>query len=131
MYKRDLITAEIEKLAQVLARIIGLKTELKLKEAEALFAETLLQSFSLDKSILLTPDDEDFNRWLIDSDLGPEKLNTLSDFLFSELDFDNNLINSQFIAKKLDLVYKHLADHHHTIHLINLGRQKYIQQYFS
>jgi hypothetical protein len=131
MYRRDLLTAEIEKLAQVLARIIGLKTELKLKEAEALFNETLLDSFSLEKSILITPDDEDFNKWLNSVDLGPEKLNTLSDFLFSELDFDNNFITSQFIAKKLDLVYKYLVDHYHTVHLINLGRQKYIQQYFS
>ena len=129
MYKRDLITAEIEKLAEVLARIIGLKTELKLKEAEALFDETLIASFQLTKSQVLNPDDEDFKTWLDQANLGPEKLNLLSDFLFSELDFNNDLVKSQLISKKLDLIYQHLANHYQIVHLINLGRQKYIQQY--
>lgn len=131
MYRRDLLKSEIEKLAQVLARIIGLKTELKLKEAEDLFHETLQNGFSLNSAMLYAPDEEDFNKWLIESDLGAEKLNTLGDFLFSELDFDNQPIRSLSIARKLDLVYKRLSDHYHTVHLINLGRQKYIQQYFS
>ncbi len=131
MYKRDLITSEIEKLAQVLARIVGLKKELKEKEAELIFDETLLNSFKLDKLLLATPDDEGFAQWLNESEVGPEKLNTLSDFLFSEIDFENNLVHSQFIAKKLMLLYKHLVDHYQIVHLINLGRQKYIEQYLE
>jgi hypothetical protein len=129
VYKRDLITAEIEKLAQVLARIIGLKTELKVREAEMLFDETLLMSFQLKKSMLLSLDDGGFNNWLNTINLGPEKLNILGDFLFAELDFENNTDSSKVIAKKLDLVYSYLANEHQIIHLINLGRQKYIQQY--
>jgi hypothetical protein len=129
MYRKDLITAEIEKLAQVLARIIGLKTELRLKEAEVLFDETLLTSFQLKKSLLLSHDEEAFLAWLNNAELGAEKLNMLSDFLFSELDFESSPIPSQLIAKKLDLIYTYLADTHQIVHLINMGRQKYIQQY--
>ncbi|MDQ7948346.1 MAG: hypothetical protein REI78_10485 [Pedobacter sp.] len=131
MYRKDLITSEIEKLAQVLARIIGLKTELRIKEAEILFDETLSTSFGLEKSMLLDPNDEDFIQWLSTTPLGAEKLNALGDFLFSELDFEQQTIPSLLLAKKLDLVYQRLADHFQVVHLINMGRQKYIQQYLS
>lgn len=129
MYRKDLITAEIEKLAQVLAKIIGLKVELKFKEAEELLDETLSSSFGLEKSLLLEIDIEPFSNWLKNSNLNAEKLNALSDFLFSELDFDQNPINSQLFAQKLNLVYQCLIDKHQTVHLINMGRQKYIEQF--
>lgn len=129
MYRKDLITSEIEKLAQVLARIIGLKTELKLKEAEGLLNETLQSSFGLDKSLLFDIDIQPFSDWLNSANLNAEKLNSLSDFLFSDLDFEQNPINSQLLAQKLNLVYQFLSDKHQIVHLINLGKQKYIQQY--
>ena len=108
MYRKDLITAEIERLAQILARIMGLKVELKLKEAELLFEETLLSSFGLTKSLLIDIDIEPFSTWLKQADLAPEKLNTLTDFLFSELDFERNPILSQLYAQKLNLIYQFL-----------------------
>ena len=129
MYRRDLITGEIEKLAQVLARIMGLKTELKLKEAEDLFNETLSSSFGLNPSILLENNTEGFTIWLKKSNLTAEKLNALTDFLYSELDFENNPITSNLFAQKLNLIYQSLIDDHQVVHLINLGRQKMIQQY--
>lgn len=129
MYRKDLITAEIERLAQVLAKIMGLKVELRLKEAEILFDETLLAGFGLPKSLLLDVDVEPFLAWLEQANLAPEKLNTLTDFLFSELDFERNPIISQLYAQKLNLIYQFLVDRHQIVHLINMGRQKYIQQY--
>lgn len=129
MYRKDLITSEIERLAQVLAKIMGLKVELRLKEAEILFDETLLAGFGLPKSLLLAIDVEPFLAWLEQANLAPEKLNTLTDFLFSELDFERNPIISQLYAQKLNLIYQFLVDRHQIVHLINMGRQKYIQQY--
>lgn len=129
MYRKDLITSEIERLAQVLARIMGLKVELRLKEAEILFDETLLAGFGLPKSLLLDVDVEPFLAWLEQANLAPEKLNTFTDFLFSELDFERNPIISQLYAQKLNLIYQFLVDRHQIVHLINMGRQKYIQQY--
>jgi hypothetical protein len=129
MYRKDLITAEIEKLALVLARIMGLKIEFRLKEAEDLFNETLLNSFGLERDLILTNDIEPFSNWLENSNLNAEQLNSLGDFLFSELDFEQNPITSLLFAQKLNLVYQSLVDKHQMVHLINMGRQKYIQQY--
>lgn len=129
MYRKDLLTAEIEKLALVLARIMGFKKELRLKEAVDLFNETLLNGFGLQRDLILNNDVAPFSIWLENSNLNAEQLNSLGDFLFSELDFEQNPITSQLFAQKLNLVYQCLADKHQTIHLINLGRQKYIEQY--
>jgi len=127
MYKRDLITAEIEKLAQILAKIMGLKLEAKLTEADQLFEETMNNSFGLSLQILQGADLSLFQNWLIESNLPPEKLDSLSEFLYYELGV--SLIRNQIIAPKLNLVYEKLANQHKIVHLVNMHRQKTIQQY--
>ena len=127
MYKRDLITAEIEKLAQILAKIMGLKLEAKLTEADQLFEETMNNSFGLSLQILQGADLSLFENWLVESNLPPEKLDSLSEFLYYELGV--SLIRNQIIAPKLNLVYEKLANQHKIVHLVNMHRQKTIQQY--
>lgn len=127
MYKRDLITSEIEKLAQILAKIMGLKLEAKLTEADQLFEETMNNSFALPLQILQGADLSLFENWLTESNLAPEKLDSLSEFLYYELGV--SLIRNQIIAPKLNLVYEKLANQHKIVHLVNMHRQKTIQQY--
>lgn len=127
MYRRDLITAEIQKLAQVLARIMGLKLEGKLAEANQLFEETMEGGFQLPKEILENEDLSVFENWLTKSNFPPEKLDSLSEFLYYELGVSQE--RNQTIAPKLNLVYQYLSDEHKIVHLVNLHRQKTIQQY--
>lgn len=127
MYRRDLITAEIERLAQVLARIMGLKLESKLAEAEVLFQQTLEESFGLSEDVLSNSDISSFEHWLSITELSPEKLDSLSEFLYYELGLSES--KNKLIAPKLDLVYNELANKHKIVHLVNLHRQKTIQQY--
>ena len=127
MYRRDLITAEIERLAQVLARIMGLKLESKLAEAAILFQQTLESSFGLSTEILSDLDISSFEDWLATSDLSAEKLDSLSEFLYYELGQSDN--RNQLIAPRLNLIYNELSNKHKIVHLVNLHRQKTIQQY--
>jgi hypothetical protein len=127
MYRRDLITAEIQKLAQVLARIMGLKLEGKLTEANQLFDETMESGFQLPKEILEQEDLTVFENWLNNSNLASEKLDSLSEFLYYELGVSQE--KNQMIAPKLNLVYQYLSDQHKIVHLVNLHRQKTIEQY--
>ncbi|PWS30764.1 hypothetical protein [Pedobacter paludis] len=129
MYRKDLITAEIQKLAEVLAKIMGLKLEGKLKEAESIFNETMEKSFVLPQEILLSNDPLVFENWLNENDLSPEKLDSLSEFLYYELGVSEN--RNEIIAPKLNLIYQQLADKHKIVHLVNLHRQKTIQQYLK
>ena len=129
MYRKDLITAEIQKLAEVLARIMGLKLEGKFKDAQVIFDETMENSFMLPVALLEGNDLTAFEKWLEESNLPPEKLDSLSEFLYYELGVstERNLI----IAPKLNLIYQFLSDKHKIVHLVNLHRQKTIQQYVS
>lgn len=129
MYRQDLIAAEVERLAQVLARIIGLKTDSKFEEATKLLDDTLEHSFGFSSALLYTNDNSAFAAWLKTENLGAEKINSLTDFLFAELDFEKQPDQSLQIAQKLNLLYLHLADVYQVVHLINMGRQQYIQQY--
>ncbi|GGE60653.1 hypothetical protein EV200_1057 [Pedobacter psychrotolerans] len=127
MYRKDLITSEIQKLAEVLARIMGLKLEGKLKDAQEIFNETMENSFTLPIDILESEEHTTFETWLEKCDFPPEKLDSLSEFLYYELGISTE--RNQIIAPKLNLVYQYLADQHKIVHLVNLHRQKTIQQY--
>lgn len=127
MYRRDLITSEIEKLAQVLARIIGLKLESKLAEAEVLFQQTLEDSFGLSTALFSNADISSFEDWLAASELSAEKLDSLSEFLYYELGVSES--RNLLISPKLDRIYDELSNKYKIVHLVNLHRQKTIQQY--
>lgn len=127
MYRKDLITAEIQKLAEVLSKIMGLKLEGKFNEASILFNNTMESGFGLPLDILHTQELSIFESWLKESDLPPEKLDSLSEFLYYELGVgpERNVV----VAPKLNVVYNYLSDEHKIVHLVNLHRQKTIQQY--
>lgn len=129
MYRKDLITAEIQKLAEVLARIMGLKLEGKFDDALVIFNETLAKSFMLPDEIVENEDLSVFKNWLQTSELSAEKLDSLSEFLYYELGL--SLERNRTIAPKLDLIYQELANKHKIVHLVNLHRQKTIQQYLN
>lgn len=126
MYRKDLITAEIERLAQVLARIMGLKLEGDLAKANELFNETIENSFKLSPAILES-DLTTFENWLNETDLPAEKLDSLSEFLYYELGISPQ--RNALIAPRLNLIYKILAEKHKIVHLVNFHRQEIIQQY--
>ncbi len=127
MYRKDLITAEIEKLAQVLARIMGLKLEGDLANANQLFNETITNSFQLPTEILESNDISTFEKWLSETDLPADKLDSLSEFLYYELGISTE--RNSLIAPRLNLIYTVLAEKHKIVHLVNFHRQEIIQQY--
>lgn len=127
MYRKDLITAEIERLAQVLARIMSLKLDGDFANANSLFNETMAQSFLLPHTILDDRNLDAFKIWLSESNLSAEKLDSLSEFLFYELGMSAE--RNQIIAPKLNLIYQVLAEQHKIVHLVNFHRQEIIQQY--
>jgi len=127
MYRKDLITAEIQKLAEVLARIMGLKLEGKIRDAQAMFDETMEKSFTLATGSLEDTDLAIFKNWLESVNFVPEKLDSLSEFLYYELGVSAE--RNKLIAPKLNMIYNYLSDKHKVVHLVNLHRQKTIQQY--
>lgn len=127
MYRKDLITAEIQKLAEVLARIMGLKLEGKLTDAQVMFDETMTRSFNLPIDVLESRNLPAFDTWLNSANLSPEKLDSLSEFLYYELGLSEE--RNKLIAPKLNSIYQFLSERHKIVHLVNFHRQETIQQY--
>lgn len=131
MYRKDLITAEIQKLAQVLARIMGLKLEGKLEESANLFRESLWKYFGITEENLFSKQQEGFEASLNDSTFPAEKLEMLSQFLYSEFDPSLPSDKNEALAEKLNLIYQTLEVKHRIVSMTNLDRQKKVQQYLN
>jgi len=131
MLRRDLITAEIQKLAQVLARIMGLKLEGKLAEADDLLMESLVNNFEITPEELFSSNSSEFEALLTEKEFPAEKLEMLSQFLYSQ--FDPSVINprNDSFAEKLYLIYYLLETKHHIINMTNLDRQKLVDKYLN
>ena len=127
MYKRDLSSSEIEQLAKVLAKNMGLKLEGELHPANALFNQTIETAFALSPAILENEELTPFETCLDNTALPAEKLDSLSEFLYYELGI--SLARNMLIAPKLNLIYQVLAEKHKIVHLVNFHRKKIIKQY--
>lgn len=131
MYRKDLITAEIQKLAQVLARIMGLKLEGKQEEAEELFLESLLKDFGITEEQLFSKQNNEFETLITDSAIPAEKLEMLSQFLYAEFNPSLPSERNEALAEKLIFIYQTLEVKHRIVSMINLDRQKKVQQHLN
>lgn len=131
MYRRDLITAEIQKLAQVLARIMGLKLEGNITEADDIFAESLQNDFGISLEDLFSADTKAFENLLQEKGYPAEKLEMLSQFLYSKFNASVGTTENQSFAEKLSVIYVVLESKYHVINMTNLDRQRNILHYLN
>ena len=128
MLNRDYIKAEIEKLAQVLAKLIGLKDQEKRHEYENLFQQTLEKSFGINDFRNLSV--ADFELLLRSKNFLPEQLDLLSQFLFLEA----HPIDSQSpidLLNKILVILDLLEKEHHIQTLDNIDRRRLIEKYIK
>lgn len=131
MYRRDLLTAEIQKLAQALARIMGLKEQGKTEEASNSLDEIIAHEFGILFSDLLASGTEDFEAFLTEKNFPAEKLDMFSQFLYLKFNPTEPGENTRSLAEKLQIIYSTLEIKHHIINMINLDRQKTVQNYLK
>ena len=131
MIKKDFIEAEIQKLAQVLARIIGLKNDSNLNEATELANQTIADEFSLSRDFLETGSVEDFGEWLKTKNYSPEKLNLLGSLLFESVYPFNETEETLQVLHKTALVLNRLETEYHQQSLENLHRRDQIDKFLS
>jgi hypothetical protein len=131
MYRRDLLTAEIQKLAQALARLMGLKQLGKLEEVDKGIDELLENDFGILFSDLINCSPDDFEAFLQQQNFPSEKLDMFSQLLYIKFNAENLTKENISLAEKLKLIYQTLEIKHHVVNMINLGRQKSITQYLN
>jgi hypothetical protein len=131
MYRRDLLTAEIQKLAQALAKLMGLKQEGKLEEADRGIDELLENDFGILYADLLQSSLQDFEVYLQQKDFPAEKMDFLSQLFYLKFNKEDLSIANISLAQKLKLIYEVLELKHHVINMVSIGRQKSIEQYLN
>ncbi len=131
MYRKDFIDAEIQKLAQVLARIIGLKNEGNVDEAMEIANQTLRDNFGLERSFLEQEATEDFRTWVDEKNLSAEQLNLLAQLLFESVYPFTETEETMQVLHKTALILNLLEEQYHQQSLENLHRREMIDKFFS
>ncbi len=123
--------AEIEKLAQALAKIIGLKKALQNQEANDLTDKILDQSFDLDLDEIIKSNPDQLKMLLLAKNFPAQKLDLLSKFLLESVSpFQQNPVTIT-ILKHVLIIFQILEQEFHTQSLENLNLKKNILQFLQ
>lgn len=131
MIRRDFLQAEIEKLAQALAKILGLKKVGKTQEAADLINKTLLQDFNLSLNETAQYDADDFKALLVSKNYPTEKLDLLSRFLLESVSPFQQNPETFTVLNHVLTIYQFLEREHHTQSLENLNQKRVILQFLQ
>lgn len=131
MIRRDFLQAEIEKLAQTLAKIMGLKEASQNQEAEDLLDKTLNQSFNLDLKEIQEADPQQLKQLLLDRNFPAEKLDLLSKFLVESVRSFQHNPETVIVLNHVLIIYQFLAQQHHTQSFENMNQERVILQFLQ
>lgn len=131
MIRKDFIEAEIQKLAQIIAKILGLKNEGQLDTALELSQKTLAENFGFDKQFLETGTVEEFEVQLKNRNYSPEKLSTLVQILFESSYPFQDTEECISIMHKTAFVLNYLETEHHQQSFENLSRREMIDNFLN
>jgi hypothetical protein len=131
MLRRDIFMAEIQKLAQVLARVLDLKSDGQQHEAEELVKNTLTEDFGLNFSELNTMSVQDFESILNAGDYGSQKLDILGQFLFESVYPFEDIPETDNMLHKVLLIFRLLEEEHHIQSFENLNKREMIDKYLN
>lgn len=131
MLRRDYLQAEIKKLAEVLARIIGLKREGRFSDANALADDTLQSVFDIHYAEAASTSTEEFEALLHEIKPGPEKLDALAKLLFERVHPFEESPQTDSVLHKILLIYRLLEEEHHIQSLENLNNRDTIGTFLN
>lgn len=131
MIRKDFIEAEIQKLNQIIARILSLKNDGNLDEALELSEQTLAENFGLDKEFLQKAPVEDFEAEIKTRSFTVDKLNLLVQLLFeSEYPFQETE-ECLAVMHKTAFILTFLETEHHQQSFENLSRREMIDNFLN
>jgi hypothetical protein len=113
MYQRDYMLNEARKFAQLLAKLMGLKTEGKLEEFTQEFDSALQSEYDVELEELMDLSEGAFKKHLLDTDYSAEKLNALSQLLYVFAEPFTPNEDTALILKKVLIIFEILEQKHH------------------
>jgi hypothetical protein len=131
MLRRDSFMAEIQKLTQVLARILGLKNENKYDEAEDLIKSTLASDFGFNFDDLNATSTTDFEALLKTKNFPSEQLDLLAQVLFESVHPFEDTPETDIMLHKVLLIFRLMEEEHHTQSLDNFSKREMIDKFLN
>ncbi|WP_423149586.1 hypothetical protein [Rubrolithibacter danxiaensis] len=131
MIRKDFLLAEIQKLAQILAKVLNLKNQGNVDEALQISHETLRDNFGIDTETLQKSSVSQFEEELRKKDFPPEKLDLLAQFLFESVYPFDTMPQTHSVLHKVLTIYNILEKEHHTLSMENYSRRTIIDNYLN
>ena len=131
MQQRDYILNEARKLALLLAKLLGLKTEDKEEEYRKYFNAILQDEYNAELEALLQLNDTDFNDTLDKANYSTEKLNMLSQMLYMFAEPFEATDETASLLQKVLAIYDLLETKYHFESFDNLTKRNAIYGFFK
>ncbi|WP_295769633.1 hypothetical protein [uncultured Mucilaginibacter sp.] len=132
MYRKDYFLNETQRMAQIIARLLGLKDKAESREElQHVYNHTLAIEFSITEKELLELSLEDFKQWLINQNFSAVKLDALAQVLYLRAEPHENDVHASLLMQKIITVYDMLEQEHHQQSFENIGKRAAIQNYLK
>lgn len=132
MYRRDYFLNETQRLAQVIAKMLGLKTAGdKPEEVRQVYNDALGGEYEIKEVELLAYDNDEFVQWLHQKQFSAAKINTLAQLLYYSAEpFGSDDLTLNKLQKTITLLDL-LEQEHHMQLFENISKRQVIQQYLK
>ena len=130
MYQRDYLLTEIRKLAQLLAKLMGLKAEGDHGEYLQQFNDVLQDEYNIELEKLIELNDDEFIASLNSARYSAEKLNALAQMLYVFAEPFKLDEETKLILKKVLIIFDLLEQHHRYQSFENIDKRNIIYKHF-
>src|SRR5690554_2852234 len=128
MLKRDSLTAQMQQLSQVLAKVKRLIIEDN--ESNAIFttSKTILDYYGISEDDLVNKTEEEFIQLLKDKSFKAEEVNMLAYFIDEYAGLQDEFSNQLIFYNKLIKIFDYLDQDLHFISFDHIARRKILEQ---
>lgn len=132
MYRRDYFLNETQRLAQAIAKLLGLKAAgAKPEEVRQAYNGVLNDEYEVKEAELLAFSNDEFLQWLHQKQFSAAKVNTLAQLLYYSAEpFVSDDLTRNKLQKTITLLDL-LEQEHHMQLFENISKRQVIQQYLK
>lgn len=131
-YRRDYFLNETQRLAQIIAKLLGLKnTADSAEEALLVYTHAITNEFAITDAELQQLSLEGFKQWLVGEDFSAVKLDTLAQLLQHRAQPYKPDTETITLLQKVIVIFDMLEQQHHQQSFENIGKRALIQQYIQ
>src|SRR5471030_171941 len=126
MYQRDYLLTETRKLAQLLAKLMGLKVEGDHREYVRQFNDVLQDEYNIELEKLIELNGDELMTCLNSAGYSAEKLNALAQMLYVFTEPFKLDDQTELILRKVLIIFDLLEQHHHYQSFENIDKRNII-----